>query len=139
MVGQLLAPTALLRLNVTHPYDWRVAVYTQWGMIGLMGIIFVFLPESPWWLVSKGKLDAAEKIMNRYRGHIEGFNVKQEVEIMAATVDEERQQAVERGRIGHLAVFKGTNLKRFIIALWPKFMQGFVGLTLFNTYATYFL
>lgn len=139
IVGQLLAPTALLRLNQTHPLEWRVAVYTQWGMIGLMGIIFVFLPESPWWLVSKGRLDDAERILQRLRGHVDGEDVKKEVERMAATIDEERQLAIERGRTGQFAVFKGTNLKRFLIAMWPKFMQGFVGLTLFNTYATYFL
>ncbi|GIJ88167.1 hypothetical protein Asppvi_007084 [Aspergillus pseudoviridinutans] len=36
------------------------------------------------------------------------------------------------------AVFKGRNLIRFVIAGWPKITQQFVGLSVFNTYATYF-
>lgn len=36
------------------------------------------------------------------------------------------------------AVFKGRNLLRFIIAGWPKITQQFIGLSVFNTYATYF-
>lgn len=44
-------------------------------MIGVMLIIFLLLPESPWWLAGKDKLDKAEKILLKYNGHIEGYNV----------------------------------------------------------------
>lgn len=47
VVGQLMAPVALQRLNKTHPYDFRVAIYTQWGMLGLLFVIFLWIPESP--------------------------------------------------------------------------------------------
>lgn len=47
VVGQLMAPVALQRLNVSHPYDFRVAIYTQWAMIGILLVIFIYIPESP--------------------------------------------------------------------------------------------
>lgn len=57
---------------------------------------------------------------------------------MTATVALERQQAEQNSELGQWAVFKGRNLIRFIIAGWPKITQQFVGLAVFNTYATYF-
>lgn len=57
---------------------------------------------------------------------------------MNATVTEERLNAERNAEQGSLAVFKGRNLIRFIIAAWPKIAQQLVGLAVFNTYATYF-
>lgn len=44
-------------------------------MIGVMAIIFVFIPESPWWLAGQEKLSQAAKVLKIYNGHIEGYNV----------------------------------------------------------------
>lgn len=44
-------------------------------MIGGMLIIFLLIPESPWWLAGKGKVDKAAKVLQRYNGHLEGYNV----------------------------------------------------------------
>ena len=57
---------------------------------------------------------------------------------MNATVEEERYIAKRDSQEGKLAVFHGQNLLRFVIAAWPKITQQFVGLSVFNTYATYF-
>jgi hypothetical protein len=57
---------------------------------------------------------------------------------MCATVEHERILAERNQEQGMWAVFKGRNLIRFIIAGWPKITQQFVGLSVFNTYATYF-
>lgn len=44
-------------------------------MIGVMFVIFLLIPETPWWLASKEKLDKAAKVLLRYNGHIENYNV----------------------------------------------------------------
>lgn len=48
-------------------------------MIGVTIIIFLIIPESPWWLVSKGKLESASKILERYNGRVEGYNVQEQI------------------------------------------------------------
>jgi hypothetical protein len=57
---------------------------------------------------------------------------------MTATIMEERHIAQRDRQEGMWAVFQGRNLLRFLIAAWPKITQQFVGLSVFNTYATYF-
>lgn len=57
---------------------------------------------------------------------------------MTATVNEERIIAERNAETGKWAVFQGRNLVRFFIAGWPKVTQQFVGLSVFNSYATYF-
>ena len=46
-------------------------------MIGIMLIIFLLIPESPWWLAGKEKLEKASKILLRFNGHIPGYNVNE--------------------------------------------------------------
>ncbi|KAL4865321.1 hypothetical protein BDV12DRAFT_211105 [Aspergillus spectabilis] len=138
VIGQLFASVALNRLNATDPYDFRTPIYSQWVMVGLAGIIFVLIPESPWWLVGKDKVDQAAKILHRYNGHVKGYDVQEQIGIMTTTLLEERHRAQQDRQEGMWAVFQGRNLLRFIIAAWPKITQQFVGLSVFNTYATYF-
>ncbi|KAJ5083309.1 hypothetical protein N7456_012736 [Penicillium angulare] len=138
VLGQIFASVALNRLNDTEPLDFRTPIYTQWAMIGSTAIIFLLIPESPWWLVSKGKLDKAAIILRRFNGKVAGYDVQEQISVMDGTVAEERLLAERNAEIGKLAVFKGRNLIRFIIAAWPKITQQFVGLAVFNTYATYF-
>ncbi|WWC60749.1 uncharacterized protein I303_103325 [Kwoniella dejecticola CBS 10117] len=136
-LGQLLAGVALNELNA-RKVNFKDAIYTQWGMIGIMGIIFVLLPESPWWLVGKGKLDKASRVLERYYGRIEGYNVADEVNVMVATIEAERVTAARNNQEGPWAVFQGRNLLRLLIAAAPKIIQQFVGLSVFNSYSTYF-
>ncbi|KAJ5923146.1 hypothetical protein N7454_008391 [Penicillium verhagenii] len=138
VVGQLFASVGLNELKSIDPYDFRTPIYSQWAMVGVIAIIFILLPESPWWLASVNKLEQTKKVLLRCHGYIEGYDVQQQVDIMTTTVAAEREQAELNGELGFWVVFHGRNLIRFIIAGWPKIAQQFVGLTVFNTYATYF-
>jgi len=57
---------------------------------------------------------------------------------MTATIEEERYIAKRDSQEGIWAIFEGQNLIRFCVAAWPKITQQLVGLSVFNTYATYF-
>ncbi|GAB1193954.1 hypothetical protein APSETT444_003191 [Aspergillus pseudonomiae] len=134
-VGQILLQYA------TEAFGRKVAfyiiwvVFVVWAMVGATIIIFVIMPETPWWLVSKGKLDRAAKILKTYNGRVEGYDVSEQIcglqEIMSATVAEERRIAERDSQEGTWAVFQGRNFIRFVIAGWPKITQQFVGLAVF--------
>jgi MFS transporter, SP family, general alpha glucoside:H+ symporter len=51
----------------------------QWAMIGIILIIFLVIPESPWWLASKGKVERASKVLRRCYGGVEGYNIEQQI------------------------------------------------------------
>ncbi|KAF5247604.1 hypothetical protein FANTH_6355 [Fusarium anthophilum] len=138
VLGQLFASVALKELKANDPLDFRTPIYTQWAMIGCILVAFLLIPESPWWLASKGKVEQASQVLNRCFANVEGYDIDQQIEIMTSTIALERQQAEQNSELGPWAVFKGRNLIRFIISGWPKITQQFVGLAVFNTYATYF-
>ncbi|KAM0334423.1 hypothetical protein ACHAQA_001449 [Verticillium albo-atrum] len=59
-------------------------------------------------------------------------------DVMDATIQMEKDLAAKNKEEDMWEVFRGRNLIRFIICSWPKITQQFVGLAVFNTYATYF-
>lgn len=48
-------------------------------MVGVTGIIFVFIPESPWWLVTKDNFDKAAKVLQQCNGRVDGYDVQQQI------------------------------------------------------------
>ncbi|KAM0275909.1 hypothetical protein ACHAQH_007296 [Verticillium albo-atrum] len=138
VLGQLFASVALYELKANDPTDYKTPIYTQWAMVGIAGIIFVLLPESPWWLVSKGRFEKASKSLQILNRGVEGFNVQEHLDVMNATIQMENDLAAKNKEEDMWEVFRGRNLIRFIICSWPKVTQQFVGLAVFNTYATYF-
>lgn len=48
-------------------------------MVGAIAIIFLLLPESPWWLVSKGKIDEAAKVLKFCNGKVEGYDFQEQL------------------------------------------------------------
>lgn len=48
-------------------------------MIGAIAVIFLLIPETPWWLVSKGKVDKAVNVLNRYNGRVRGYSVEEQI------------------------------------------------------------
>ena len=67
-----------------------------------------------------------------------GYDAELEVAVMRHTIDEQRKRAGSTTKIPFKKLLWGLNGKRLIIALWPKLCQQFVGLSVFNNYATYF-
>ncbi|KAL3294218.1 hexose transporter [Colletotrichum asianum] len=116
-VGTFCAHVALQSLNKADAYNYLKPIYTQWAQIGLMLLIFVFLPESPAWCVTSGHEERAKKGLVWLNRGVEGFNLEQEK--------------------WH-AIFRGTDGIRTLVSLWTTMSQQFIGLTLFATFGTYF-
>lgn len=74
-----------------------------------MLIIYVFLPESPPWCISRGQEERAKKNMRLIYGGVEGFDVDAQYEVMARAVEHEREVAIELKQTKWYNIFKGTN------------------------------
>lgn len=137
-LGQFFAPVALQVLSQSMPNNFRIPIYTQWGQIGLMLLIYVFIPESPAWAISKGKTDLAKKSLTTLNKGVIGFDVEKQYQIWAIAIEHEEEIAREARNERWYAIFKGVNGKRTLVALWTLLTQQFIGLTLFSTFGSYF-
>ncbi|WWD22218.1 hypothetical protein CI109_106709 [Kwoniella shandongensis] len=137
--GILMGAVALKVHRDADPYDWKSLIYSQFAMIGAIAVVYMFLPETPWYLVGKGKLDKCRKTLNKLNAKVPGYDVEQEIGIMAATIEVMRLADIEGKRAnGRFDIFKGLNGKRFLIGSYPKVLSSFVGLPVFSNYSTYF-
>jgi hypothetical protein len=48
-------------------------------MVIPIGIVFALLPETPWWLASKGKLDKARKVLQLCNSGVEGYDIEEQI------------------------------------------------------------
>ncbi len=46
-IGKFLAPLVLTVVQATQPLNYIVPIVTQWGFLGIMFPIFLWLPETP--------------------------------------------------------------------------------------------
>lgn len=109
--------------------------------------IYLVLPESPAWAVSRDKPEKAKKSMRFiYRG-VAGYNVDTQYEVLASTIAHERAVAEENRSIKWYSIFKGVNgvsytevletryqadryQRRTIVSTWALTSQQVLGLTL---------
>lgn len=137
-LGQFFAPVALQVMSTYAENNWLTPVLTQWSQIGLMLIIYLIVPETPAWAASRGKEERAKKSLRwLYRG-VKDYDVDHQYRLIAIAVEHEAEQAAATRQEHWYAIFKGTDGKRTITALWTLMTQQFIGLTLFSTFASYF-
>jgi MFS transporter, SP family, sugar:H+ symporter len=46
-IGSFLGPFVLFLVQQTNPLDYKVPILTQWGFLGAMLPIFLWIPETP--------------------------------------------------------------------------------------------
>lgn len=102
----------------------------QWIWPVCLFIAIAFCPESPWWLVRKGRIEDAERNLKRLTNS-EATN--KSIALMLRTTQEEKLV----GGSSYWDCFKGTNLRRTEIAFAVWSIQAFSGLPL-SAYNTYF-
>ncbi|KAH7025669.1 general substrate transporter [Microdochium trichocladiopsis] len=137
-LGTFFAQVALQRLNATDPTNWLTPVMTQWGHVGVMAIIYAVLPESPAWCASVGKEEKAKKWLRFIHRDVRGYDVDRQYQALALAIEHEKAVAAEQRRESWTAIFRGTDGRRTLTALWAVVAQQFLGLSLFLVFGTYF-
>lgn len=137
-LGTFFAHVALQVMYEENPYSYLIPIYTQWGHVGLMILIYIFVPESPFWCVTRGRTGQAKKELARLYYGVKDFDLEQQYQILVMAVEHERAIAAEQQREKWYAIFRGTDGLRTVISLWTNMAQQFIGLTLFSTFGSYF-
>jgi SP family general alpha glucoside:H+ symporter-like MFS transporter len=135
--GQLTA-SGVLRALVSHPDQWayRIPFALQWIWPIPLIIGISFAPESPWWLVRKGKHEEARMSLRRLTSKSADpeFDEHKTVAMMIHTVEMERE--IGTGTT-YLDCFRSTDLRRTEIACAAWSIQTLSG-SGFRSYSTYF-
>lgn len=134
-LGQLMASGVLSSFSTWESqWAYRIPFGLQWIWPIPLLIILWFAPESPWWLVRKGRLDEAESVLARLSSRDSGINHKQKVAMMVHTQRIEDESATG---VRYLDCFKGVNLRRTEIACFAFVAQNTTGVALGGS-PTYF-
>jgi SP family general alpha glucoside:H+ symporter-like MFS transporter len=106
----------------------------MWPVPLAIGIFFA--PESPWWLVRKGRLEDAKRSLMRLtvRNSNTDFKPDETVSMMVHTDESEKE--VNSGT-SYIDLFKGTNLRRTEIVCMTWITQALCGSS-FMGFSTYF-
>jgi MFS transporter, SP family, general alpha glucoside:H+ symporter len=134
-LGFLIAISSTFsRVAIIDPMAYKLLFAAGWAFPGVLALGLPFLPESPYWLVMKGRKEDAVKALQRLTGSRE--DVVARTAQIEATIEHERQQ--EAVRANYIECFRGSNLRRTCIILICMYMPQVSGAVLASN-APYFL
>lgn len=110
----------------------RIPIAIQWMFPTPLAILIFCAPESPWWLVRKGRLDEAARSVERL-GRKSRLNAGETVAMMRRVIDLELSDK----KPNILELFKGTDLYRTCIVCGVYLAQNLTGNLIANQ-AVYF-
>ncbi len=136
VIGQMMA-SGVLRAVVDRNDEWAYkipfALLWVWPVPLIVGVAFI--PESPWWLVRKDRIDEAKKMLLQLTTNQPDFDPDDTIAMMVHTNNMEK--AMSTGT-SYLDCFRGTDLRRTEIACFAWAVQTMCGAMLFMSYSSYF-
>ncbi|KAH9885185.1 sugar transporter [Xylariomycetidae sp. FL2044] len=137
-LGQMIGIGVIMG-NLWRDDEWayRIPYALQWMWPAPLIVGIFFAPESPWWLVRKGKLDEAKYALLRLTSldRETDFDADETIAMMVHT--SALEQKITRGA-SYIDCFKGTDRRRTEIVMMCWAIQNLAGNS-FSNYSTYFL
>ncbi|KAG7759410.1 hypothetical protein KL911_000547 [Ogataea haglerorum] len=113
----------------TTEWSYRIPFALQWVWPIPLALVTYFAPESPWWLIRRGRPEEAKQTLLKLRNEDESEEVENEVAMMIHS--DLRNQNDERN-YSYKDCFRGTNLRRteIVVMVWmAQQMVGFGGVS----------
>ncbi|KAL3493465.1 general substrate transporter [Aspergillus germanicus] len=120
--------------NFTNRWAYRAVFAAQYGYAGVALAFIFFMPESPWWLVSKNREEKALASLRRL-----GYSDSQSTKKLASITTTLEQVRAETEGATYLECFRRSNLRRTIISIAPLSIQALSGVIFASSYSTYYM
>ncbi|KZT57086.1 general substrate transporter [Calocera cornea HHB12733] len=120
--------------NRDDSFAYRIPLAVQWVFPAIVLIFLPFVPESPWYLVRRERMAEAKKSSERLFGGT-GLDIDMHIAYIKETIELEERIA---GEGKWLDLFRGTDLRRTIIAGMVFVCQEMVGVQFVLGYSVYF-
>ncbi|KAL7423401.1 hypothetical protein Q5752_002705 [Cryptotrichosporon argae] len=133
-IGSIIVGGATYGLNKRlDEWAYRIPFALQWIFPTPLAILIFLAPESPWWLVRRGRKDEARRSIQRL-GRSSLLNADDALAMMVRTVELE---VATNDSPSYLDLFRGTDLRRTLITCFIYASQNFAGNLIANQ-AVYF-
>ncbi|KAG0702170.1 maltose permease [Suillus ampliporus] len=119
--------------NRTDVYAYRLPFAIQWIFPIILLVGLPFAPESPWWLVRKGRKDEALKVITRLGGPT--IDADLQLQQIQETIELEDSYAASAR---YIDCFRGASLRRTVVATMVFVLQQGAGVVFILGYSTYF-
>ena len=131
LIGELVGAGVVFGCK-NKPEGYKNVLASQWPFSAIPLIVAVFMPESPTYLVRKGKLDLAYASQKKLDGQDE--DTQQTIATIQHNIELEQRKA----KATYIDCFRHGNLRRSMIVVFAAQMPQFFGLTLLAK-SSYFL
>ncbi|OXC83578.1 MFS transporter, SP family, general alpha glucoside:H+ symporter [Cryptococcus neoformans AD1-7a] len=132
-IGSIVVGAVTYRYNTrADTAAYKIPIALQWMFPTPLAILMFLAPESPWWLVRKGRLDQAARSVERL-GRKSRLNAGEVVAMMRRVVELEASTSAP----SYIELFRKTDLRRTLIVCGIYGAQNLAGNLIANQ-AVYF-
>lgn len=125
------------RFTIITPDSYKVPFASQWAFPCAILLVVLIMPESPWFLVRRGKEEAATASLRKLLGN-QPSKINVFLENIKSAVELERQTSTLQRSVRYSDCFKGSNFRRTRISCGMFCIQQAAGVA-FYAQALYFL
>lgn len=114
-------------------WAYRTGFVSEYGFVVVSAILLPFMPESPWFLVGRGKAKQAVGMLRKL-----SYSETEAQEHVQSIIDTLEKSKVETSGASYIDCFRRSNLRRTIISVAPSSIQALSGVVFVASYFTYY-